>query len=86
MEATQPTTHERIDAIEQFLQQLVLLLEVEPEITRENIAAWMLLCSASARTHGLESQRQTLALGSLRDRVLGRSIEVERPPAGAWLS
>lgn len=80
-----PTQPERIEAIEHFLQQLVVMLEVEPEITRENIGAWMQLCSASARAHGLESQRQTLALEHLRERVLGVSIDVERAPAGAWL-
>lgn len=81
-----PTPSERIDAVETFLQQLVLMLEVEPEITRENIAAWMDVCSASARAHGLQSVRQTLALEHLRSRVLCNSLDIERPAPGAWLS
>lgn len=81
-----PTELERIDAVENFMQQLVLLLEVEPDLTRENIGAWMQLCSASARAHGMETPRQTLALERLRERVLGASVEVERAPAGGWLS
>lgn len=81
-----PTELERINAVENFMQQLVLLLEVEPDLTRQNIGAWMQLCSASARAHGIETPRQTLALERLRERVLGASVDVERAPAGAWLS
>ena len=81
-----PTNSERIEAVETFLQQLVLMLEVEPEITRENFSVWMQLCSASARAHGLETRRQTFVLDQLRERVLGTSIDVQRPAAGAWLS
>ena len=36
-----PTLGERIDAIEKFLEQLVVLLEVEPDLSRANIAAWL---------------------------------------------
>lgn len=81
-----PTPSERIEAVETFLQQLVLMLEVEPEITRENIGAWMEVCSASARAHGLQSMRQTLALEHLRGRVLCSSLDVERATPGTWLS
>lgn len=81
-----PTPAERIDAVETFLQQLVLMLEVEPEITRENIGAWMDACSAGARAHGLQSTRQTMALEHLRSRVLSNSLDAERPAPGAWLS
>ncbi|WP_445287681.1 hypothetical protein [Variovorax atrisoli] len=81
-----PTAVERIEAVENFLQQLVLLLEVEPDITRENIGAWMELCSASARAHGLQSRRQALAMEHLRARVLGPSLDIEHATPGAWLS
>ena len=65
-------------AVEDFLQQLVVLLEVEPELTRENISAWMELCSASARAHGLQSTRQALAMEHLRTRMFGLSLDIER--------
>lgn len=73
-------------AVEDFLQQLVVLLEVEPELTRENIGAWMELCSASARAHGLQSRRQALAVEHLRTRVLGPSLYIERATPDDWLS
>lgn len=82
---TAPTLAERIDAIEQFLQQLVLLLEVEPELNRECIAAWIEITSASARAHGLETPRQRAALEQLCERVLSPAVDVLRPKNG-WLS
>lgn len=85
MEATQPTIAERIDAIEQFLQQLVLLLEVEPEISRESISAWLQVCAASARANGIESPRRAAALDHLCVRVLNAPVEVVRP-TGMWPS
>jgi len=81
-----PKAAERIEAIENFLQQLVLLLEVEPELTRENIGAWMDLCSHSARAHGLQTKRQAFAMTRLRERLLGPSLDIERVTPGTWLS
>lgn len=80
-----PTLAERIDAIEQFLQQLVLLLEVEPELNRESIAAWIEITSASARAHGLQTLRQRAAMEQLCERVLSPAVDVLRPATG-WLS
>lgn len=63
-------TTERIDAIELFLQQLVFTLEVEPKLTREKLAAWLIKC------HSLQSKNETAppatldAFGTLIDRVL----------------
>ena len=85
MEATQPTTAERIDAIEQFLQQLVLLLEVEPELSRESISAWFQVCAASARACGVEVPRRAAALERLCTRVLTSPVDVLRP-SGSWPS
>ncbi|MCT8174368.1 hypothetical protein [Variovorax sp. CY25R-8] len=74
-----PTLAERIDAIEQFLQQLVLLLEVEPELNRESIAAWLDIVGRSERAHGLQSRRQKVAMDSLRAVVLSPAVDVLRP-------
>jgi hypothetical protein len=70
-EAAPTTTKERIDAIEQFLAQLVLLLEVEPELCRESISAWLQVCAVSTRACGPAAPRRTAALDQLCTRVLG---------------
>jgi hypothetical protein len=80
-----PTLAERIDAIEQFLQQLVQLLEVEPDLNRESIAAWIEVMTASAGGQGLLALRQRAAMERLCERVLARAVDVLRPPSG-WLS
>ncbi|CAN7476032.1 hypothetical protein [Variovorax paradoxus] len=80
-----PTLAERIDAIEQFLQQLVVLLEVEPDLNRDTIAAWIEVTTASACAHGMQSRRERTALEQLCRRVLTPAVEVVRP-AGGWLS
>ena len=84
MEAFTPTTSERIDAIEQFLQQLVVLLEVEPDISRETVSAWIAICSASALAHGVRTPQQTLTLEQLCRRVLTPAMDVVRPSALSW--
>jgi len=84
MEAFAPTPSERIDAIEQFLQQLMLLLEVEPEINRETVSAWIAICSASALAHGARTPRQTKTLEGLCRRVLTPAVDVVRPADVRW--
>lgn len=80
-----PTLAERIDAIEQFLQHLVQLLEVEPELTRENIAAWIEIATASAGAQGPHAARQHAAMARLCERVLSPVVDVIKPASG-WLS
>jgi len=80
-----PTLAERIDAIEQFLQQLVQLLEVEPNLSRENVVAWMEVMTASAGAQGLQALRQRAALERLCERVLSPAVDVLRPASG-WIS
>ncbi|KQX34672.1 hypothetical protein [Variovorax sp. Root434] len=77
-EAAAPTVAERIDAIEQFLQQLVLLLEVEPDLNRESVAAWIEITNSSASAHGLQSMRERAAMEQLCSRVLNFPLDVER--------
>lgn len=76
-----PTPTERIDAIEQFLQQLVVLLEVESDINRETVSAWIAICSTSALAHGVRTLRQTKTLEQLCGRVLTPAVDVEQPSA-----
>ncbi|WP_339092248.1 hypothetical protein [Variovorax paradoxus] len=80
-----PTLAERIDAIEQFLQQLVLLLEVEPDLNRETVAAWIEITNKSATAHGMQSARERAAMEQLCERVLSPAVDVLRPSSG-WLS
>jgi hypothetical protein len=80
-----PTLGERIDAIELFLQQLVVLLEVEPDLSRENIAAWIEITNKSATAHGLQSLRERAAMDGLCARVLAPAIDVVSPASG-WRS
>lgn len=80
-----PTLAERVDAIEQFLQQLVLLLEVEPDLNRESVAAWIEITSRSASAHGLQSERERTAMEQLCRRVLSHAVEVQLPMSG-WAS
>jgi hypothetical protein len=80
-----PTLAERLDAIEQFLQQLVLLLEVEPDLNRESVAAWIEITNRSAAAHGLQSARERAAMDRLCARVLSSAVDVQQPTSG-WAS
>jgi uncharacterized tellurite resistance protein B-like protein len=71
-----PTLDERMGAVENFLQQLVVLLEVEPELTRENIAAWIELTNRCASAHGLQSLRERAAMEQLCSRVLNIPLDI----------
>lgn len=58
-----PTPDERIDAIEEFLAQLVLLLEVEPNLTKDTVTNWLQLGAAAMRAHKTKSPRQQAVFG-----------------------
>ncbi len=83
--ATAPTLAERVDAIEQFLQQLVLLLEVEPELNRESVAAWIEITNKSATAHGLQSVEERAAMDQLCSRVLSFSVDIDQATPSASL-
>ena len=78
-----PTPDERIDAIEKFLAQLVLLLEVEPDVNRETIGSWLHVCSAAARAHRAQTPRQQAVFKQLCERVL--SLDEDTKPDAAAL-
>lgn len=80
-----PTLAERVDALGQFLQQLVLLLEIEPDLNRETIAAWIEITNKSASAHGLQSVRERAAMEQLCQRVLSPAVEVQQL-ASEWVS
>lgn len=60
----------RVEAIELFLQQLVLLLEAEPDLTAENVARWLMVCREQQRKHKTTSPPVLAAMGNLIERVL----------------
>lgn len=66
---TQDNTTERIEAIEIFMQQLVFLLEVEPELSADKVRAWLIKCRAQLRSHGAAPGPVLAALGNLIERV-----------------
>lgn len=74
-EATQttppPTTEQRLEAMELFLQHLVLVLECEPTFTAEALDRW--LCAARQRMQATGSVQPgtRAALARLQQRVLG---------------
>lgn len=61
---------DRVDAIELFLQQLVLLLEAEKDLTAENMAAWLIECRDRQRAHRVSGAPVLAAFGNLIERVL----------------
>lgn len=75
-----PTPDERIDAIEEFLGQLVLLLEVEPNITKEAVTNWLQVSAAAVRAHKTQTPRQQAVFGRLCERVL--DLDSEAKPDG----
>lgn len=65
----QDNTAERIEAIEIFMQQLVFLLEVEPDISADKVRAWLSKCRAQLRSHQAVPGPVLVALGDLIERV-----------------
>ena len=67
----QPTAEQRLDAMELFLQHLVLVAECEPTFTAEALDRW--LCAARQRMQatGSVAPGTRAALARLQQRVLG---------------
>jgi len=63
----------RVEALELLMQQLIFLLEVEKDLSTENIAAWLMLCRDRQRHHQVVSPPVLAAFGNLIDRVSGLS-------------
>jgi len=73
----------RIEAIELFLQQLVFLLEVESDLTKENISAWLMDCRSRQRDRGVTSPPVLAAFGNLVDKVLELTPDPDEPNPAA---
>lgn len=74
-EATQttppPTTEQRLEAMELFLQHLVLVLECEPTFTAEALDRWLCVARQRMQATGSVQQGTRSALTRLQQRVLG---------------
>lgn len=64
-----PSIEDRLNAIELLLQQLVLLLEAEPEVTAARLSAWAAIAAGAMRAHGSATEGQLAALARLVERL-----------------
>ena len=74
-EATQvaplPTTEQRLEALELFLQHLVLVAECEPTFTAEALDRWLGVARQRMQATGSVQPGTRVALARLQQRVLG---------------
>ena len=73
----------RVEAIELFLQQLVFLLEVEPNLNRQTISNWLLTCREAMRSHDVIAAPTSAAFGNLIDRTLELTSDPQEPNVAA---
>lgn len=66
----QPTAEQRLDAIELFMQHLVLVLECEPTFTAEALDRWICVAHQRMQATGSVQPDTQAALARLRQRVL----------------
>lgn len=73
-EATQaappPTTEQRLDAIELFLQHLVLVAECEPRFTADALTRWLDIARQRMQATGSVATGTQAALARLQRKVL----------------
>ena len=68
--ATTPTTAHRIEAIELFIQHLVLVIECERPFTAQALARWVAMCCDRMDTTGSSAPATVAALRKLQRKVL----------------
>lgn len=68
--ALQPTAEQRLDAMELFLQHLVLVVECEPTFTAEALDRWLCATRQRMQATGSVAPRTQAALARLQRRVL----------------
>lgn len=68
--ATAPTAEQRIEALELFVQHLVLVLECQPNFTAEALDRWVQLCCNRMDTTGSTAPATVAALRLLQRKVL----------------
>lgn len=66
-----PTLDQRVEALELFMQHLVLVVECETHFTAEALGRWMDIARERMRTTGSTSSSTERALASLQQSVLG---------------
>ena len=69
-QTTTPTTTHRIEAIELFIQHLVLVIECHPSFTAEALDRWVLMCCDRMDTTGSSAPATVAALRQLQRKVL----------------
>ena len=68
--AATPTTAHRIEAIELFIQHLVLVIECHPSFNAEALDRWVLMCCDRMDTTGSSAPATVAALRQLQRKVL----------------
>lgn len=68
--ATAPTTAHRIEALELFMQHLVLVIECERPFTAQALDRWVGLCCDRMNTTGSTAPDTVAALRQLQRKVL----------------
>lgn len=68
-----PTLDQRVEALELFMQHLVLVVECEPQFTAEALARWMDVARQRMQATGSTQPDTQEALAVLQRRVLGAS-------------
>ncbi|MFN3732232.1 hypothetical protein [Comamonas testosteroni] len=63
------TPEERLDAIEDMLGHLILLLEAEPNFTAENLVKWIARCRLEERDRGISNPRAQVVFGQLCEKL-----------------
>lgn len=69
-QTTTPTTAHRIEAIELFIQHLVLVIECERPFTAQALDRWVGLCCDRMDTTGSSAPATVAALRQLQRKVL----------------
>ena len=68
--ATTTTTAHRIEAIELFMQHLVLVIECHPSFNAEALDRWVAMCCDRMDTTGSSAPATVAALRQLQRKVL----------------
>ena len=68
--AATPTSTNRIEAIELFIQHLVLVIECERPFTAQALDRWVLMCCDRMDTTGSSAPATVAALRQLQRKVL----------------
>ena len=68
--ATTPATAHRIEALELFMQHLVLVIECHPSFNAQTLDRWVAMCCDRMDTTGSSAPATVAALRQLQRKVL----------------